>query len=77
MTPQNNQFMNAMNQKASTSGQGLSQAVTDAVNIALSQNGFRNNTEVVLEIDGREFGRAVVEQGNAENRRVGTRLVIA
>ena len=34
------------------------------------------NTEVVLEIDGREFGRAVVEQGNRENRRIGTRLVI-
>ena len=35
------------------------------------------NTEVVLEIDGREFGRAVVAQGTAENRRVGTKLVIA
>ena len=35
------------------------------------------NTEVVLEVDGREFGRAVVEQGNRENRRIGTRLVIA
>lgn len=34
------------------------------------------NTEVVLEIDGRELGRAVVEQGNRENRRIGTRLVI-
>jgi hypothetical protein len=34
------------------------------------------NTEVVLEIDGREFGRAVVEQGNRENRRIGTRLVV-
>ena len=34
-------------------------------------------TEVVLEVDGREFGRAVVEQGNRENRRIGTRLVIA
>ena len=33
-------------------------------------------TVVVLEIDGREFGRAVVEQGNKENRRIGTRLVI-
>lgn len=33
-------------------------------------------TEVVLEVDGREFGRAVVEQGNMENRRIGTRMVI-
>jgi phage-related protein len=33
------------------------------------------NTEVILEIDGREFGRAIVEQGNREKRRIGTRLV--
>lgn len=55
------------------------QTIVDAMNIALQGNanyGGRN-TEVVLEIDGREFGRAVVEQGNRENRRIGTRLVIA
>lgn len=39
--------------------------------------GYSGNTEVILQIDGREFGRAVVEQGNKENRRIGTRLVIA
>ena len=33
------------------------------------------SSTVVLEVDGREFGRAVVEQGNRENRRIGTRLV--
>ena len=33
-------------------------------------------TEVVLEVDGREFGRAVVEQGEIESRRIGTRMVI-
>lgn len=33
-------------------------------------------TEVVLEVDGREFGRAVVEQGGIESRRIGTRLVM-
>ena len=32
--------------------------------------------EVVLEVDRREFGRAVVELGDEENRRVGTRLVV-
>jgi hypothetical protein len=55
------------------------QTIVDAFNIALSQNGnvSGGNTEVILEIDGREFGRAVVEQGNRENRRIGTRLVIA
>lgn len=53
------------------------QTMVDAFNIALSQNGgYSAPTEVVLELDGREFGRAVVEQGNIENRRIGTRLVI-
>ena len=33
------------------------------------------SSTVVLEVDGREFGRAVVEQGKRENRRIGTRLV--
>lgn len=32
--------------------------------------------QVVLEVDGREFGRAVVEQGNRESRRVGTNLAV-
>lgn len=54
------------------------QTIVDAFNIALSQNGGYNggNTEVILEIDGREFGRAVVDQGNRENRRIGTRMVV-
>ena len=54
----------------------LKQAVTEAM-IEMGGNFGGGNTEVVLEIDGREFGRAVVEQGNRENRRIGTRLVIA
>lgn len=33
------------------------------------------SSTVVLELDGREFGRAVVEQGSRETRRIGTRLV--
>lgn len=52
----------------------MKQAFTEAM---LEMGGGFGNTEVVLEIDGREFGRAVVEQGNRENRRIGTRLVIA
>lgn len=35
-----------------------------------------NGSTVILEIDGREFGRAVVQMGGAENRRIGTRLVV-
>lgn len=54
----------------------MKQAFTEAM-LELGGNYGGGNTEVVLEIDGREFGRAVVEQGNKENRRIGTRLVIA
>ena len=54
----------------------MKQAFTEAM-IEMGGTFGGGNTEVVLEIDGREFGRAVVEQGNRENRRIGTRLVIA
>jgi hypothetical protein len=52
--------------------------VINAVNDAISRYESTRNapTEVVLELDGREFGRAVVEQGGIENRRIGTRMVI-
>lgn len=33
------------------------------------------STTVILEVDGREFGRAVYEYNNKESRRIGTRLV--
>lgn len=54
----------------------MKQAFMEAM-VEMGGNFGSGNTEVVLEIDGREFGRAVVEQGNRENRRIGTRLVIA
>lgn len=41
----------------------------------ITKMGGNNGTTVVLEVDGREFGRAVIEQGNKESRRIGTRLV--
>ena len=52
----------------------IKQKVMEAM-VEMGGNFGGGNTEVVLEIDGREFGRAVVEQGNRENRRIGTRLV--
>lgn len=54
--------------------------VSDAVDliseVVSKMNTGNNTTEVVLEVDGREFGRAVVEQGGIENRRIGTRMVV-
>lgn len=78
--PPNREFLAVLgDQKHGTNIEAPLQTIVDAFNIALAQNNGYNgggNTEVVLEIDGREFGRAVVEQGNRENRRIGTRLVI-
>lgn len=78
--PPNREFLAVLgDQKQGTNIEAPLQTIVDAFNIALAQNGgtVSGNTEVILEIDGREFGRAVVEQGNRENRRIGTRLVIA
>lgn len=78
--PPNREFLAVLgDQKQGTNIEAPLQTIVDAFNIALAQNSGYNgggNTEVVLEIDGREFGRAVVEQGDRENRRIGTRLVI-
>lgn len=78
--PPNREFLAVLgDQKHGTNIEAPLQTIVDAFNIALQGNANYGggNTEVVLEIDGREFGRAVVEQGNRENRRIGTRLVIA
>jgi hypothetical protein len=77
--PPNKEFLAVLgDQKQGTNIEAPLQTIVDAFNIALEQNGYNRggNTEVVLEIDGREFGRAVVEQGERENRRIGTRLVV-
>lgn len=65
--------------RGSLDGSQFEQILTEIRSAVASGNSVSSNrsTEVVLEIDGREFGRAVVEQGNRENRRIGTRLVIA
>ena len=52
------------------------EAIIHGVTSALAKNLNQRSTEVVLEVDGREFGRAVVEQGGIENRRIGTRMVV-
>ena len=77
--PPNKEFLAVLgDQKHGTNIEAPLQTIVDAFNIALQGNANYGggNTEVVLEIDGREFGRAVVEQGNRENRRIGTRLVV-
>ena len=78
--PPNREFLAVLgDQKHGTNIEAPLQTIVDAFNIALQGNANYGggNTEVVLELDGREFGRAVVEQGNRETRRIGTRLVNA
>ena len=78
--PPNKPFLAVVgDQKHGTNIEAPLDTIVEAMNIALSQNqnaGGSGNIEVVLEVDGREFGRAVVEQGERENRRIGTRLVV-
>ena len=76
--PPNREFLAVLgDQKQGTNIEAPLQTIVDAFNIALSQNGgySSGNIEVVLELDRRELGRAVVEVGNEETRRVGPRLV--
>lgn len=77
--PPNREFLAVLgDQKHGTNIETPLATMIEAFQMALDSRGGYNggNTEVILEIDGREFGRAVVEQGNRENRRIGTRLVI-
>ena len=75
--PPNREFLAVLgDQKHGTNIEAPLDTIVEAFNIALAKNGNTNgNNTIVLEVDGREFGRAVIEQGNKENRRIGTRLV--
>jgi hypothetical protein len=76
--PANREFLAVLgDQKQGVNIEAPLDTIVEAFNIALANgNGASGNSTIVLEIDGREFGRAVVEQGNKENRRIGTRLVV-
>lgn len=78
--PANKEFLAVLgDQKHGTNIEAPLQTIVDAFNIALANGGgaSNGNTTVVLEIDGREFGHAVIEQGQRESRRLGTRMVMA
>ena len=75
--PPNREFLAVLgDQKHGTNIEAPLDTIVEAFNIALAKNGNTSgNNTIVLEVDGREFGRAVIEQGNRESRRIGTRLV--
>lgn len=75
--PPNNEFLAVLgDQKHGTNIEAPLETIKQAVAEVLG-NGRSTNTEVILEVDGREFGRAVVDLGAQENRRVGTRFITA
>lgn len=54
----------------------IRQMVQEGMQAAMAQGGFNRggNMTVIMEIDGREFGRASYRHGTAERQRVGVRL---
>lgn len=78
--PPNKEFLAVLgDQKQGTNIETPLQTMIDAFNIALRSNNYSNNnsgkTELVLEIDGRAFGKIVYDLNNKESRRVGTKVV--
>lgn len=76
--PANKPFLAMVgDQKNGTNVEAPLQTIVEAMNIALAQNNNAGgiNTQVILELDGREFGRAVLNTGNQESRRIGTKVV--
>lgn len=75
--PPNREFLAVLgDQRQGTNIEAPLATLVQAFQMALDSRQGGGNTEVVLEIDGREFGRAVVEQGAKENRRIGAKLVV-
>lgn len=80
--PPNREFLAVLgDQKQGTNIEAPADLIKQKVMEAMVEMGGNfgggRNIEVTLEMDRRELGRAVVEVGNEENRRIGTRLVIA
>lgn len=72
--PPNNEFLAVLgDQKSGTN----IEAPLDTIKQALAEvlGSKMSNREVVLEVNGREFGRAVLDLGNQEQRRIGTKFI--
>lgn len=77
--PANREFLAVLgDQKSGTNIEAPAELIKQMVLEAMAENGYRNNsqTEVILTVDGREFGRAVVDLGRKEERRIGTQLAV-
>lgn len=77
--PPNREFLAVLGDQ--TSGTNIEtplDTMLEAFRTALRENGGgRGSQTVILMLDKRELGRAVIEAGNEETRRIGIRLVEA
>ncbi len=73
--PPNREFLAMLgDQRHGTNIEAPLDTIVAAFNQALSQNGGRGDTTVILQIDKTEFARAVYKANNSETQRVGLRL---
>ena len=74
--PPNREFLAVLgDQKAGTNIEAPLETIVQAFRQALAeQGGNGNNRPIILMLDRRELGRAVVDVGNQENVRVGVSL---
>lgn len=74
--PANREFLAVLgDQKQGTNIEAPAALIKSMVKEALAEAGSNSPATVVLEVDGREFGRVVVDAYARENKRVGTRFV--
>lgn len=74
--PPNREFMAVLgDQKSGTNIETPLATMVQAFKQALGESGGGGSQTIILQIDGREFGRAVKKYGNTETQRVGVSLV--
>ena len=72
--PPNKEFLAVLgDQKSGPNVEAPLSTIKQAVAEAMGENGGRNQT-VILQIDGREFGRVALDQMNRESKRVGASI---
>ena len=76
--PPNNPYLAVVgDQRSGTNVEAPLETIVEAMRIALREQGSGRDITVVMEYDGREFGRAVYHANNEETQRVGVRLAKA
>ena len=76
--PPNKPFLAMVgDQKQGTNVEAPLETIKQALFEVMATSGNSNNQPIVIELDGRELGRAILKQGNKEAKRIGGKLVLA